>query len=150
MPSGEAWKGKHASMRAKLEAVGEKWSSTHSLKGITTERGKDVVDLCHEITKDDAMVVDISQDASRLPWAKRVRSIVKNSELYSFSKDRTLHGVEHLRLLGFPTQKLNIPLTASELKDVSGEAMAVPAIGLVTFCLLHSVAFPDALWDEGE
>ena len=126
------------------------WSSSHQLERFVTERARDAIDLCNELwlarsksqlpgscsvsastPPQNRLIIDLSQDASRSPWAERMRSRDKNSDFYSYQADRTVLGIEHWMCLGFPTEKLNVQgLTQHELKDVSGEAMACPCVGL--------------------
>eukprot|EP00971_Amphidinium_carterae_P111868 2215712-Amphidinium_carterae.1 len=73
--AGVQWKKKHDAMRKGLGKEGLEaplWSSSHDMKGITTARAEDVVNLCYQMTQDKSMVVDVSQDASRAPWCQKV------------------------------------------------------------------------------
>ena len=145
---GEQWRAQHAARRKGQEPdLTTAWSASHRLSGLTqTERAKDVVDLCYEITKNPNMIIDVSQNGSRSPWSCRVGSLVRHSEFYCMSLDRTIQAPEHLRLLGFPTSRLRLSMSHAECKDVSGEAMGAPSIGIVVYCLLHSTSFEEPLF----
>ena len=153
---------RHAKVRQEEKltaAVLPLWSSTHKLSGVTSARATDAIDLCFQITSQKAgyltgatgelshcgedadcfktLYQDVSQDGARRPWANKVRSMVRNSDIYAWKQDRTLTGSEHLRCLGFETKKLDLSHhTDRELKDLAGEAMAVPSISLVSVAAL--------------
>eukprot|EP00971_Amphidinium_carterae_P351786 6492280-Amphidinium_carterae.6 len=61
-----------------------------------------------------------------------MRSVVRTSSFYSFSADRLVAAEEVMQCLGFPAEKFALQgLSESQLKDLIGEAFAVPCATLV-------------------
>ena len=127
----------------------------HALAGVAEKaRVRDSIDLCYALHHqrmlekevgasggpkrnaagffDIDCVLDTSQDMSRKPWAQRVRSMCSGSAFCYFPRDRMIVPREHLALLGFG-QVCTTSLSHAQLRELSGEAMACPSVGL---CLL--------------
>ena len=173
---GKAWVSAHAALRSE-HGIGEdwpKWSSRKELWGIPqTARVKDVIDVSVQIymthllakrqkettkkltvkdLKDEEWMacpwyIDISQNASRKPFSNHLRSMVANSCFYSCLKDRVVLPVEHLLVLGWPSNVVTASLSANSIRELAGESMACPAVGL---CMLAmGLALPDTtLWER--
>ena len=131
------WQQSSASMWERLSTSAKKkrWSEDHELLGIRTARCRDVVDLgwAHSLTT--PLYCDVSQSASQKPWSKTLRSMVSQSQFYSYSRDRLITSREHWQLLGFDATRLKfLDLSPSQVKNLAGEAMAPPNVTLV--CML--------------
>eukprot|EP00971_Amphidinium_carterae_P252474 5012224-Amphidinium_carterae.4 len=144
----DAWEAKHAALwHARGGKPSALWSSTHSLIGVSTRRQIDIIDLAWTVWQQkqlqDLPHVDISQSASRMPVSRGIRSVVSASTLYSYQKDRVVTAAEHWGLLGFPANVDLHMLTTSQIRDLSGEAMGLPQVGL---CLLLVALELETVW----
>ena len=112
--------------------------------GTASKRTVDTVDLCYQALQCDAetAVLDTSQDISRKPWAcGHIPTMTRSSSFYMFGRQRPALGVEHLRFLGFDDGLVDTSIiTAHEAKDLAGDAMAPPAVCLVSMALLSAMA----------
>ena len=139
---------KHARVREKYGISSEqrRWTAESSCRGLPcSARARDLVDLCAQIwekrqrslgssdpdcLKKCVYIVDISQDGSREPCAERCRSLVSNSSLFCYSRDRLLVPKEHLLLLGWPQCVRVQHLSPTAQRDLAGESMSPPCVGL--------------------
>lgn len=64
-----------------------------------------------------------------------------------FKQDRVLSEVEKFHMLGFGARLRLGDLTASMLRDLTGEAMAVPSVTTVLYSMLLTLPFP-GLWGK--
>jgi hypothetical protein len=62
-----------------------------------------------------------------------------------FKQDRVLSEEEKFHMLGFGARLRLGDLTASMLRDLTGEAMAVPSVTTVLYSMLLTLPFP-GLW----
>ena len=102
---------------------------THDLRGVVSERSRDLIDLAWCYHTSLPLYVDLSQSASRKPWTAVIRSMVSNSTYYSFAEDRVLTPGEHLRMLGIVTPTQQLPQSVN-IRNLAGEAMAAPCVAL--------------------
>ena len=149
-----AWKGKHAKLREQLDLPTPQsgWSSEHTLLGVprSAERVRDCIDLCYQasVKKDPHLnvrnlVVDVSQDGSRMAWACQLRSLTRSSAFYNFGQDRMVCAGETLTCLGFPHDLCWDDCSEACIKDLVGESFAVPCAAT---CLLVLVSLLPDLW----
>ena len=89
-------------------------------------------------------LVDVSQDASRKPWSRVFRSLHKGSEIFCMCKDRLALPQEHLRMLGLPCCTTD-HLTGSVVRELAGEGMGAPCIGVCMISLFVSLQ-DSSLW----
>ena len=122
-----------------------RWSEMHNLSGVVNERCVDLINLAWASVGRLPLYCDLSQSASRKPWCQSVRSIVSASVIYSFEADRILILEEHYRLLGIDMELP--PLTPGDHRNLTGEAMAAPSVGLGI--LLAVAQLPD-VWERQE
>lgn len=88
------------------------------------------------------LVCDISQGVERSPWHTMVPTFTTSGEYYMFGPDRLIEEPEKLSALGF--DKVNLEgLSTSEVKDLAGEAMALPSIGSILIAVIMAADFPD-------
>ena len=149
-PRSEKWRDAHESARNRLNGVmPPDWTLRHLLRGAPlNERVQDLINLVyakHHISQialgaeaneegyvPCALVLDISQAIDRACFADaHVRSMCSGSSYYAFSEDRMLVHWEHLSLLGWNVTRLPpLPksLTPHKIRELAGEAMAVPSI----------------------
>ena len=87
-------------------------------------------------------VLDVSQQVERRPWRAPdgFRSMTRSSEYFLYSQDRLALAVEHLRVLGFPSNSKLDGLTGANLRCLSGDAMAMPCVTLLLLCILHAMS----------
>ena len=86
-------------------------------------------------------MVNVSQDIARRAWGYVCPTLCKSSELFSYDRQRMIHPAEHLITLGFDISGLKLSqFSHKELKDLSGDSMAMPCVVTVMACVLHSLA----------
>ena len=108
------------------------------------EDGKESkVDMEAGRCKPCSLIVDVSQDARRGAYADAaVRSMCSGSVFYSYQHDRLLCPSEHLLLLGWNrgvVESLPDSLTPPMLRELSGESMACPSVGVALSALLATM-----------
>ena len=95
------------------------------------------------------LIVDVTQDARRHTCSvncshgsQSLRSMCSGSNFYMFSRDRCVVPCEHMMLLGWSPAEIkrvlnNTPsLKPSALRDLAGEGMGAPCIGLAVASLM--------------
>lgn len=155
------WVGRSAAMRAKLSmpSSARPWTSQPGvfLRGLqATERVMDLLDIawysetrhCRSAAEVSevrrSLVVDCSQGVDRYPWSKTMRTITTGSEYYSFAMDRRISEEEKFALLGFEGPA-SADLPDAALRDLCGEAMALPSVGSILLSMAIALDF-DGLW----
>ena len=144
----EVWKAKHESVRQKNGIEHQlPWSmGLPELIG-KSARTRDIIDLGYTILKslstpepeDSVMFIDTSQCATRSPWCLRTVNVLTTStELFSYGARRYLIPREYFRLMGFEGFNPG-SLSPSCQKDLMGEGMSIPCIGLVLYALATSM-----------
>ena len=86
----------------------------------------------------DRTILDVSQSHGRRPFnTGDVRTLTTSSKLFSFGQRRTLVEKEHFLLMGFDDQ-LVLPkaISASNLRALAGEGMALPCLATVVIAVL--------------
>eukprot|EP00971_Amphidinium_carterae_P328211 6459964-Amphidinium_carterae.1 len=152
-PKKSAWIDKHKKLREEAGVdASESWvkANAASIRGVRgdSQRALDVIDLCYQIGRKQGLqpnllasqaIADLSQDGSRKAWSydRKVRSLTTSSDLFSFSRRRSLCPPEHMLLLGFVEPKCTVSATA--VRDLSGEAMGPPVVGTLATALLTSL-----------
>eukprot|EP00971_Amphidinium_carterae_P177957 3529315-Amphidinium_carterae.4 len=82
------------------------------------------------------LFTDVSQNASRKPWAEgMLRSLTTSSDIYAHGLRRKLHVCELYKFMGFESIDF-ANLSPVQAKDLLGEAMAVPVITMVSMALI--------------
>ena len=138
--SGCKWQQSHAKLRESLGLCEQdRWSRQHGRHGLPYgERVSDTIDLAWqqhvalsrrngEPSPSLQLVLDTSQSSYRSAVAPTFRSIVCNSTFFAFARNRMVHPREHMRILGWPEEYIP-DCSASQLRDLSGESMAMPSI----------------------
>ena len=155
----EKWRASHSAIKATLGTIPRKWSDGHRMQGLPpNKRCLELVDLTYQrhhlaqanqgaLPNSDGymecgILIDVSQDIRRSCYAhNHMRSLCSGSSIYCYDKDRMIVPLEHLAVLGWDIEKVHpkLPttLTASKLRDLSGEAMALPCVtqALASLCL---------------
>lgn len=154
------WVGHSAAMRARLKmpSNAKPWSSNPAvaLPGIHTDRVVDLLDIAWFAettakglrTPDELaavrrhLVCDVSQSVERSPWTKgtTLHTFTTTGEMYSFALDRKITQSEKFKALGFPPVDHG-SLDDSALRDLVGEAMALPSVGAVVYALVLGLDF---------
>ena len=87
--------------------------------------------------------LDTSQSASRGAFSENyIRAMCASSSYYSFAEDRAIKPYEHLLLLGWSkslVRRAGMELSSSQLRDLAGESMGCPCIGLIAASLSLSL-----------
>lgn len=78
--------------------------------------------------------VNLSQGVCRRPWGPGTRTLCTSSLVYSYEMDRVLRGDDAMRLQGWPRHKLH-KFSSHTLRDLAGEAFALPTMACVMYCL---------------
>ena len=88
------------------------------------------------------LYVDVSQSLDWKPWTVgSIRSLTTGSQIFSLRLDRLLTEFEVLLCLGF--KPYSIPeLSRTTLRDLAGQCMALPAVGLAMISVLSSLQAP--------
>lgn len=159
------WKEKSAAWcrNAGLTLGSKAWSSKSGkhLAGCPSARARDCINVGYafhtkratstreaEAMAED-LLCDVSQNVDRKPWACKFGTFTTSCEYYSYGLDRMIFEEEKFALLGFDVRKLNLHgISAGSLRDVAGEAMAVPCVAMVIYSILLNVEFP-GLWSKG-
>ena len=148
------WKSRSAVARSALgiSASYKPWTSRKGLElnGLTdTERVPDVLDIAFQQARVDHALLsepdllrnlwcDVSQNCDRgRRYSFDVPCFTTNSLSYSFSKDCTLTGSGQFRALGWGSFPPPAPLdlfSNHEIRDLSGDAFAVPMACTATMC----------------
>ena len=141
------WKSLGPLTAPKFSDSHEIWSWSH-----LNHRSKDIIDYCfaHESAKREGelpagLVVNISQDLCRKAWCYGCPTICRSSELFAFDYQRVLHPAEHLAIMGFRLEALDLTsLSHKELKDLTGDGMSMGCVVAVITVVLNS------LWQHSE
>lgn len=160
-----ALQGAHAIFRGQLGFLdgAPRWSDTASFAGMSVKpRTKDLIDIaCFACTKgvvDESerkrikqrLMVDISQGISRRPWSMNTCTFTTSAELYSFDLDRLITEKEKFIMLGFPRSTTCFDgVSVSALRDLCGDAMAIPSVTMVMYSALLVLQIP-GLWATGK
>ena len=90
--------------------------------------------------------VDYSQNHDRQPWGG-VRCLTTSTSLYSFERDREVLGIEHIFQMGWAPSEIPSEMTDSELKDLAGEAQALPCLCCAIYALILAADLP-SFWSR--
>ena len=100
------------------------------------------------ITK--TILCDVSENVERRPWANKFSTFTTSSHLYAYGLDRIIYEAEKNALLGFDARRLQLDnLPPHQLRDIAGDAMAVPSVALVMYSVVLNVKFP-GLWSQSK
>ena len=154
----KAWIKMHAEVRKQMGIENTaSWTAKQSpsmLEGLhQRQRALEVVDMAVAVTAlqhphespdeiNARLFVDVSQSASRKPWSSDavLRTLTGSSRIFSPRYGRVLLPHEHLAVLGFPRViEATESLTASEVRDLAGDAMSVPSITMIVIALMTSI-----------
>ena len=102
---------------------------------------------------DQELFIDVSQNHVRKPLSNasgELRTLLTSTRLYHYGSDRLLLPVEHLALQGY-SPEIVVPqeLSAKDVRDMAGEAIALPCLATVMWCL-HMVKDLTTLWCAGQ
>ena len=155
------WCKTHEAARRMERLPAISWRAQRYLTGVPPlERPRDVLDLCYQrywkateerykkegkdfqsLIGEDGLIAcrlfaDLSQDGRRKAFAPHLRSMCSSSAYYTFDRDRMISPWEHLEFLGWHVSRLRLDgLTLHAVRDLAGEAMAAPSIGLAVTSL---------------
>ena len=130
------WVAKHRAVRERM--------GIDVAAGCLSSRVSDLLLLAEQVTvkagKDpSALITDVSQDGSRLPWVSdKLRSLTTSSSLHIHKVNRRMSVIEMFHLMGFDNVSLRT-VSESQARDLLGESMAVPVISMVLCSLLLSI-----------
>lgn len=95
--------------------------------------------------------VNPTQCVKRKPWTQKgPNSVLRDTKWYSFNLDRTLTGKDHLAMLGYDTNTIELAdLTDSDIRDLAGEGMDLACLSAVLFSILLGGSFP-GLFEVGD
>ena len=137
-----SWQAEHRAFRQK-HGLGTEcpWTSVKPVRGLYSKRARDCVDICAGLNpavfqEDTDMVVDVSQTVSRCRWTVGAPTLTTSASLFLYREARLLTGIEHMMLMGFNPQVAKPKVADSNLKNLAGEAMAVPVISSITLALV--------------
>eukprot|EP00439_Symbiodinium_sp_Y106_P062630 s5904_g9.t1 len=93
------------------------------------------------------IVVDVSQNPARRSYANKhkcLRTLCTSSVLVDLGKCRVILPSEMLWLQGHNVQQTSVPadMSASSLRKLAGEGMALPCIGLCVWAIYLTKGFP--------
>ena len=148
---------KHEQLRKKwkIDSSGRRWSQEKPIRGSgQTERLTDCIDLCWQYVSQqgafnstDEVLLDVSQDLERRPWAtNRFPTMTRSTEFFSFTRQRVLAGAEYLQVLGFDVSASGLKLdklSQHQLKDLAGDCMAPPSIALTSLACIAAMRQAD-------
>lgn len=153
------WRRADAKMRSSkgLGTVSSReWSSSALMQHVgRTERVYSIIDTCWDMHSAPNMresiaselFVDVSQNIDQGFFSSsHLKTSTTSQELYSFGRDRMLLAQEYLNILGMPPCNLD-GLTSRQVRDLAGEAFALPVVTLLTTALILHAPSPD-LWDS--
>jgi hypothetical protein len=93
-----------------------------------------------KITSD--LGLDVSQSLSFRPWFRgSLPTMTTSANFYLYGHDRVMLEEEKFRVLGFGKVKTG-RLTATQLRDLTGEAMAVYSISGVAYAMALGLQYP--------
>ena len=98
--------------------------------------------MAHDHRDQQELFIDISQDVDRRPWSSPgLRSVTTSSEFFSLRHKRLLLPIEHYQLLGFAPLRnpQDSKVSATQHRDLSGEAMSPPVVALAILGVLSQV-----------
>ena len=154
-PQRNVWRSKHLQIAEQLVDGPRQCVSANVpvLQG-ASERVRDIVDLGYNIMKrfnstlnEEDLYIDVSQCASRSPWVSNgvLKAMTTSTQLYCYSQQRFVTPIELGATLGFEKDVYDYRcLTVSDQKQMLGESMSVPCIGLVMLSL--ACALP--IWES--
>jgi hypothetical protein len=157
------WVAQHAAVKESLKMTPKTklWCDQARSAGLDhlSTRCKDLINIAwHAATRDmtdpvdiasvkASLMIDVSQDILRKPWTTHLGTFTTSAQLYSFRLERFLLEQEKFYLLGFPHSTDFTSLSTNALRDLSGDAMALPSVTMVTYSLLLIGKFP-GLWSN--
>eukprot|EP00971_Amphidinium_carterae_P052117 1026139-Amphidinium_carterae.4 len=157
-PEGK-WLAKHQQYIAKKKLGSSlaqyRWSSNHSMIGVTTERERDLVDIgwaeaASQNTDtprerlEEALFANVSQNLEYEPFTvSKIHALTTSSKIYSYSQDTVLDPHAHFEFLGWPKPPNLDMLSRAQAFDLTAEAMSVPcstALALATLAVVRGLS----------
>ena len=154
---GSAWQ-TQSSVFCKQVGIAEElcsWTAGQEASGVSldflSDRAKKLCDIAVAMCEQslgavaaqanmNRMYADVSQNVNRRPWTFTgvLPSMTTSSSFFSFGKKRMIKTVEHFRIMGFDHDAMVGLEQVGERKlhNLIGEAMSLPSVGTVLFCLL--------------
>ncbi len=87
---------------------------------------------------------DLSQCVGRAPWTSKktacVHCLTTSSVVYSFERDRIVLPIELLAWHAYPTEAVPRAVPSAQIRDATGEMMALPAIAHIMLCVHLALA----------
>ena len=91
----------------------------------------------------DGVLVDTSQSHNRKPYSASVaRCLTTSSNIYSFSRDSMLVGLEYFALQGHGEWTQDGGLSTRKLRALAGEGIGLPCLAQVIYVLWVLKGFP--------
>ena len=121
------------------------WRAQKQLLGVAQNpRVLQLLDVAVSIHGRDAdLYVDISQSLDWKPWTiGSIRSVTTGTQIFSLQRDRLVTEVELMRCLGFPPWSIPASLSRHALRDLGGQCMALPAVGLALISVISAFDVP--------
>ena len=95
--------------------------------------------------KTQNLVLDVSQNPDRHAYTKdgKFPCLTTSSHLYWYARDGMLVPLEHMLLQGH-RRNLQIPkdMSSRALRQLAGEGMSLPCLGLLVWCMAATKQFP--------
>ena len=90
----------------------------------------------------ECLKIDISQSLSHKPWSKHMTCLTTSSVVYSYAHDRVVTDPEKFFCLGFCQDLRFESMASGHLKDLAGDAMALPSVGSALCSLFLCAKLP--------
>jgi hypothetical protein len=82
------------------------------------------------------LYIDLSQCISRKKWGSEGFCLTTTSLIYDFEMDQVWSPKAHLALQGHPVTDLSLEgFSQSDLKDLAGEGMFIPCVGMLMLAI---------------
>ena len=133
------------------------FSSDPNMKMLVPDRVAHLLDCAHWASSEreasrratvgtvQRTIVDVSQNITRHPWSATgvIPTLTTSADFFFLGQRRFMHPKERVRLLGFPHTLATEGLTDVDLKNLTGEAMGLPAVGLCMLVLHLTLHYPE-------
>ena len=149
---GIAWRRKAAETRDKLglPLSARPWTGLPGvqLRGIRTDRCREVIDLCWALARKQRphaslrelreldLWAAVNNEVDRLPLSRGAPTITSGSQLYSYKMDTVISAQAQLQLMGWPRHVGPAEsFSEGEVQDLVGNSFSVPVIAHVCYAI---------------
>ena len=127
------------------------WRAERELLGVAkNERVLQLLDVAVSLHGTEAdLYIDISQSVDWKPWTiGSIRSVTTGTQIFALQRDRLVTEMELMRCLGFPPWSIPEGLSRHTLRDLCGQCMALPAVGLAMLSVMTCMDIPGLFSSE--